>query len=209
MTKYAAPNVMSSSHDDSGHDIGAGGERLDMIRVLVDYLPVIYGDLDGVNGWESLVINRRKPWTYRVFRKYGNFRVCLHAFDPCENSEAFAHPHPWPGAFLMLKGAYIHSLGASVDLKSKPDFFERAIITPYSMYEIINPRTWHSVQPLERTYTIMVNGEPWGNPHKDVKTTKGKDLDKMSPEDLIIHLGEFKDLLRDALAIKNLFGEIK
>ncbi len=175
-----------------------------MIAVLQDLLPTILADLHDVRGWDSLIINKRQPYTYRVFRQYGNYRACLHAFDPCESTESFSHPHPWPGAFLLLKGSYIHSMGGSFDLEGQPEFFERSILRSYSMYEIINPRTWHSVQPLERTYTLMVNGEPWATPHKAVRTTKGKDLLVMEPEQLKVHLDEFKVLLKDALGIKKL-----
>ena len=97
----------------------------------------------------------------------------------------------------MLKGSYVHRVGFSPDLTSEPTFHFREIIRPYSMYEITDRRTWHTVQPLERTYTIMVNGEPWDNAHANVRTTRGKDLDKMEPDDLHDHLTEFQMLLND------------
>lgn len=167
-----------------------------MIETLQGLIPEVLASLRrGDSDWDSLIVNRRKPWTYRVFRKFGEYRVCLHAFDPCESEESFAHPHPWPGAFLMLKGAYVHNVGGSHDLTTDPIFFYREIVRPYSMYEITDRRTWHSVQPLERTYTVMVNGEPWSEPHVKVRTTKGKDLDKMQPDDLAFHMIEFVGLL--------------
>jgi hypothetical protein len=168
-----------------------------MIETLQKLIPEIFASINRDDEWDSLIVNRRKPWTYRVFRKFGDFRVCLHAFDPCSTEESFAHPHPWPGAFLMLKGSYIHNVGFSQDLQSEPVFHFREIVRPYSMYEIVDRRTWHTVQPLERTYTIMVNGEPWENAHANVRTTKGKDLDKMQPNELREHLSEFLVLLND------------
>lgn len=172
-----------------------------MIEILEKALPQILKDVQSIDGWDSLIVNKRKPWTYRVFRQYGDLRVCLHAFDPCESDECFAHPHPWPGAFLMLKGAYTHNVGFSVDLQADPVFCFREIVRPYTMYEILDRRTWHSVQPLERTYTVMVNGSPWPEPHAKVRTTKNKDLDKMEPDDLKVHLEEFEGLLLSYFAI--------
>ena len=72
------------------------------------------------------------------------------------------------------------------------------ILKKFSSYEIIDPLTWHSVIPLETTYTVMVNDVPWDNAtvaHTAVRTTKGKDLDKMPEEELLKHLDWFKSLL--------------
>lgn len=168
-----------------------------MIEVLNNLIPKVIEALDVPDSWDSLVINRRQPVTYRVFRNFGDYRVCLHKFEPCESEESFAHPHPWPGAFLMLRGEYIHRIGASPDLQSQPTFFFREIVRPYSMYEIIHQQTWHTVQPTKLTYTIMCNGAPWENQHKETRTTKGKDLDKFSQEELHTHLSEFGQLLDD------------
>lgn len=166
-----------------------------MIEILKNLIPDVLKSLKSTAEWDSLIINKRKPYTYRVFRKFGNYRVCLHAFDECSTEESFAHPHPWPGAFLILKGSYVHTIGFSKDTQSEPVFLYKEILKPNSIYEIADERVWHSVQPLERTYTIMVNGEPWGNPHKDVRTTKGKDLERMNDCDLNNHLKEFSVLL--------------
>lgn len=67
-----------------------------MIEKLHAILPAV---LESINrndeDWVSLIINRRKPWTYRVFKMFDDVRVCLHAFDECSQDEAFPHPHPW------------------------------------------------------------------------------------------------------------------
>ena len=37
--------------------------------------------------WDSLIVNRRKPYTYRVFTTLPNgLRLCLHKFDPCHRA---------------------------------------------------------------------------------------------------------------------------
>lgn len=161
--------------------------------------------LDNPDLWDSLIVNRRKPHTYRVFSKMPddeNMRICLHKFDVCDTHEAFSHPHPWPGAFMILQGKYKMQIGYSVNGRedSKPADVTTLILSENSCYEITNPLTWHSVIPLEMTYTIMINGLPWdtGYAHKDVRTTKGKDLDKMPQDELISHLDHFKRLTHRA-----------
>lgn len=151
--------------------------------------------------WSSLIVNRRKPWTYRVFTNFEhggrNFRVCLHRFETCDEQESFLHPHPWPGAFLILQGSYIMNVGYSADRLSKPAGVTKVILAAGSQYAITNPLTWHSVTPLEECYTLMVNGEPWDVQtvaHTEIRTTKGKDLDSMSVEDLSAHFATFRRL---------------
>ena len=173
------------------------GEMLSELDHALTLLPDI---LDDRTAWDSLIVNRRKPFTYRVFTTLPNrLRVCLHKFDPCHDHEAFDHPHPWPGAFIVLKGSYKMKVGFSVGGRqdSDPVIVTTQILAKNSRYEIINPLTWHSVIPLEPTYTVMINGEPWDTEtaHKDVRTTKGKDLDKMPETDLLEHLKIFKGLV--------------
>jgi hypothetical protein len=182
------------------------GDTGAMIERLQELIPQIIQSLDAPEEWDSLIINKRKPHTYRVFRQFGNERVCLHGFAPCESTECFAHPHPWPGAFLMLRGSYIHRIGCSTDLESTPSLLYREIIRPYSTYEILDRRIWHSVQPLEWTETIMVNGEPWESPHSQVRTTKGKDLEKMTPEQVQEHFSCFRRNLTQYLKYMEQYG---
>ncbi len=158
------------------------------MNMLEAMLPEIQASLQREEEWDSLIINRRRPFTWRAFRQFGENRVCLHMFEACEPQEAFAHPHPWPGAFLLLKGEYMHHIGYSKDRESEPEFVFSERVRPYSMYEITNPLTWHRVQPLAETWTIMLNGKPWDDQHTQTRTTKGKDLEKMNPEELQRHL---------------------
>ena len=85
---------------------------------------------------------------------------------------------------------------------SKPADVISLVLNKYSHYEMTNPLTWHSITPLEETYTVMINGEPWNTElvaHKDVRTTKGKDLEKMQNNELIAHLDKFKLLVNEYL----------
>ena len=75
-----------------------------MLSVLDDVLKSLPAMLDDPDAWDSLIVNRRKPITYRVFRYLADdTRVSLHKFDPCARHEAYPHPHPWPGAFTVSK----------------------------------------------------------------------------------------------------------
>lgn len=167
---------------------------LDTLKHVVHIMPTL---LDDESRWDSLVINRRKPFTYRMFTKVGNYRVCLHKFDKCDTDDSFYHPHPWPGAFVVLSGAYQMKIGRSKGRASEPVDVAEFIMRDGSAYEISDPLTWHSVTPLTTTYTIMVNGKPWDKnvAHKSVRTTKGKDLEKMSPEEVSTQIEIFKLLL--------------
>lgn len=170
-----------------------------MLNELKQALKDLPSLLANRENWDSLIVNRRKPYTYRVFTRLPNgLRLCLHKFDPCHDHEAFSHPHPWPGAFAILEGSYKMQMGYSTDRTSPPMQVTTLILPKNSMYEIVTPLTWHSVIPLETTYTVMVNGEPWSADvaHKNVRTTKGKDLDKMPENELIEHLLKFQSLVR-------------
>lgn len=149
--------------------------------------------------WDSLIVNRRKPHTYRVFTTLENGnRICLHKFNPCDTHEAFAHPHPWPGAFIVLQGAYRMKVGLSKDrddvvVQQVAEF----VLREHAAYEIVNPLTWHSVVPLTTTYTVMINGAPFPPEvaHTSVRRTGGKDLDKMPEDELVDHLQIFANLV--------------
>jgi len=149
--------------------------------------------------WDSLIINRRKPYTYRIFTQLGDIRICLHRFETCDEHEAFLHPHPWPGAFLILKGGYRMGIGYSTDKISVPEHIATIDFQRFSSYAITNPLCWHSVTPISPTYSIMINGTPWEKDvaHSQVRTTKGKDLEKMSIKDMCRLMDEFEVLIKE------------
>lgn len=170
-----------------------------MLKKLEEALKLLPELLDDPDKWDSLVINRRKPWTYRVFTFLPDgTRLCLHKFHECDVEEAFLHPHPWKAAFVILRGSYNMTLGRTqTRTQSLPDPVAKIVLTKGCRYEILEPMTWHNVIPTEETYTVMVNDTPWDSEyaHRSVRTTRGKDLDKMPREELIQHLAKFKELL--------------
>lgn len=169
-------------------------EMLDALHRAIVNLPDLCDDL---SLWDSLLINRRKPYTYRVWTMLPTGeRLSLHKFDPCDDREAFDHPHPWPGAFMIMQGAYDMRVGFSPDRVSPQSEVASFVLREHSGYEITNPLTWHAVIPRTTTYTIMLNGKPFAEDvaHVDVRTTKGKDLDKMPASELVGHIAFFKHL---------------
>lgn len=168
-----------------------------MLEILNQVLKDLPTYMQDVGNWDSLVINRRKPYTYRAFYKIGELRICLHRFEVCDEHEAFPHPHPWPAAFKILKGSYKMGLARSENRESPPLPVATTIMTAGSSYEIVDPMTWHTIQPIQECYTVMVNGLPWDKEvtHKEVRTTKGKDLQSMSAQELADHFAVFNGLL--------------
>lgn len=161
------------------------------LKEAIEALPDLIQDREG---WGTLVINRRKPHTYRAFRMLDDtHRICLHRFDPCGPEDAFLHPHPWPGAFVVLQGEYRMQVGFSPDLESDPAIIMDTILAEGSCYSMESPLGWHSVQPIKTCWSIMVNGQPWATDvvHQAAPTTKGKDLDTMTPEQRNEHLANF------------------
>lgn len=151
--------------------------------MLANLQKILYdGNLDlDLFEWDSLIINRRKPVTYRIFTQYADYRLCLHKFNKCDEHEAFLHPHPWPAAFFILSGSYNMLVGSSNDRFTGPSATAKISMVEGSSYEILDPLVWHAVIPNTNTYTIMINDEPWPEDiaHTEVRTTKGKDLEKM------------------------------
>lgn len=162
---------------------------------LIDVIP----HLKEYDKWDSLLINRRKPHTERVFRQFGEDRVCLHKFYPCSSDEAFAHPHPWPASFFIIKNGYDMEIGMAENRLEEPKYYERICLEEHSAYMILNPLTWHRISPIndEPTYTVMINGPTFEEEdmHSAVRRTKGKDLEKLKEEDKAALLNYFYDLL--------------
>ncbi len=170
---------------------------LDKLYEGLNELPVLLNDR---SNWDSLIVNPRQPWTYRVYSKLSNgLRVCLHRFEIFHTHEAFPHPHPWPGAILVLDGSYKMAIGYSVDRESPMLDVMTTVMGKWSAYEILNPLTWHAVIPLETTYTIMVNGTPWESDvaHREVRRAEGNDLEHMPEEKLVAHLAKFQKLINE------------
>lgn len=158
----------------------------------------VFGHIDEIE-WNSLIVNRREPHTYRAFGFVGDNRICLHRFDPCQEDDSFWHPHPWPCRVLVLQGEYCMRMGVSSTLENEPEEEGYFNLGRFSSYDMTNPKGWHSVIPRTTCYSLMINGKPWETPHVKAPTTKGKDLDKFTDTQMIEHISVFKVLLRQYL----------
>jgi hypothetical protein len=153
--------------------------------------------------WGSIVINKRKPHTYRSFIQQGDSRICFHRFEPCEPEDSFAHPHPWPSSMLILDGEYEMAVGHTPDLRSgEPSPVINVKLSAGSIYEMNDRHTWHQVIPRTRCYSLMVNGARWEDAHLRAPSTGGKGLDSMSGEELATHLAKCRELIGEFLESK-------
>lgn len=169
-----------------------------MFKQLNAVLKALPKLLNKVEIWDSLIINKRKPETYRVFTYVGSYRICLHHFKAADTEDAFWHPHAWPAAFALLKGSYDLHLGRMPNKASQEvEGVNKFRMVAGSRYEMINPLDTHKIVPMTDTYTVMVNGTPYSKNlvHSAVRTTKGKDLEKMSSDELKSQLYKFSIMM--------------
>lgn len=146
--------------------------------------------------WQSIVINKRKPYTHRAFIQQGDTRICLHRFEPCGLDESFSHPHPWPASMLILAGVYDMAVSHTPDLKSRnPSPVMHLTLSAGSVYQMRDRHTWHQVIPRTECYSLMINGPRWEHPHRFAPSTQGKALNPMSEAALTAHLVKFRELL--------------
>ena len=147
--------------------------------------------------WGSLVINKRKPHTYRAYLQHEDYRICLHRFEACEPEDSFAHPHPWPSSMVVLSGEYEMAVGHTSDLTSgEQSHVIRVKLSAGSTYDMMDRETWHQVIPRSQCYSLMVNGPRWENAHRYAPSTGGKGLEEMSEQILKDHLETCCTLLR-------------
>jgi len=152
--------------------------------------------LDDPDAWTSVVIDRRKPHTFRAFTLWDETRICLHRFEPCEAEDSFPHRHPWPSSMLILHGTYEMRVGHTPDLESgEPAEVIRLSLGRGSIYEMNERQTWHQVIPRTRCYSLMINGPYWDEAHRRAPRTAGKGLVEMTSEELQSHLADFRELL--------------
>lgn len=116
-----------------------------------------------------LEVENRKPNLTRLFFRLpsdNSKKISLHEFSECKPEEAEFHPHKWDSEVAILEGAYVHKITHTNNLLENPynDGFTNPIITHTlregSTYTMDNPHLWHSVQPLMKTTTLMINGAP-------------------------------------------------
>lgn len=136
-----------------------GIEMLKALHAIEKQLPDLLQDTEG---WQSMFIDYEQPIVKRIWRQLGEYRVCLHKIHSCNKDKAFFHPHPWPSAMKILKGAYEMGLGYSTS-NEIPPIMTTLVLKKDSEYVMDDIRAWHYVRPVtEYAYSVMVTGLPWG-----------------------------------------------
>eukprot|EP00808_Paulinella_micropora_P016115 g63865.t1 len=110
--------------------------------------------------WQSLDVLYHPPRVERVWRQWGDYRLCLHIIHSCTNQEALFHPHPWPSAMRILQGQYSMSVGYGAGTQP-PAQTQTKVHRAGQQYAMEDPDEWHSVWPDDQVATVMLSGKPW------------------------------------------------
>jgi hypothetical protein len=127
--------------------------------------------------FDSYFIDWVKPIEARLFAQYGELRISLQKFYPCDPKETYYHNHPWYKEMLITKGTAMQGISTSFnpsDYNKELDInensmelvkneFSEMILTEGSIFSIKTPETFHYLYPLNNRplYSIMINKAPW------------------------------------------------
>lgn len=135
--------------------------------------------------WDSLLINRKHPFTYRLFFKFPIAgRVCLHKMLP---GDTIPHPHKYNVRVALLSGSYVHKLYYQEGI-------EEQVLNSGDQYEINDPNQFHSVHVESVSYSVMFNDRLFSQPNPACLSTSNKGLDRLTVE-------EYKSLKKEFLEI--------
>lgn len=109
---------------------------------------------------KTMYIDYHPPFVQRLWFEYEGYRIFLHKIERVEQGyEPLFHPHKWNSAMEVLHGSYEMGIGHS-STNEKPPVDCKLILTPGSMYEMMEKDAWHYVKPLSyQVITLMVTGE--------------------------------------------------
>jgi hypothetical protein len=129
-----------------------------MIHVLKTIESILPTLLAEESAWKGLYADSEKPHLKRLWRQWYHYRINLHHFTACEQTEEFPHPHPWMMAVKILEGKYMMGLGKGNNLSAPPVLTYKEY-EPGEYYEMLEMDEWHAIRPLgEEAVTIMVSG---------------------------------------------------
>ncbi len=148
-----------------------------MIKTLKTVITNLSYYLANRSAWKSVFIDYEKPHVERIWASFHiagtpldqKHRIYLHKIHPCKTEETFFHPHPWPSAMLICEGSYETGVGFGDPNGEAPHKMGPFYLRQWTAYQMIDPREWHYVRPLQPCMTIMVTGEPFANPIKNQK----------------------------------------
>jgi hypothetical protein len=171
------------------------------LKKAINDLPELIKNTDQ---WGSQFIDYDNPYVHRMYLDQGDITVNMHMFTPT-NSEIVWHPHPWPAAFMIAKGGYELQLGLSEDGETPPEPIGPVIMTTGSFYQMASQYEWHSVRPLDYTFTFSVQGPEfdvdWSFETDDRKAFR--DLTEDEKEPLITHFSDksVQKMMKESIAL--------
>ena len=135
------------------------GEYLKRLFDIERRLPAL---LEKNENWQSLDVDYHPPKVERLWLQLDDLRVYLHRIYPAKIEDVLFHPHPWPSAMRILKGAYQMGIGYGDREKAPPIIASTFVLPENACYEMVNINGWHYVCPVnEVAYSLMIAGRPW------------------------------------------------
>jgi hypothetical protein len=93
-----------------------------------DLIAAVNALFDPLNGWvlsdewRCIHIDYEHPHVFRMWRQVGDKRLLLHRLEPVPpEASALWHPHPWPSANFIIRGAYEMDVTDSTRFALSPD----------------------------------------------------------------------------------------
>ncbi len=129
---------------------------LDVLYAAEAAMPSLLAD---ESAWTGLYADSERPALTRLWRQWGEYRVCQHKFEPCDPDAAFLHPHPWRFAARTF-GRYGMRVGAGNDPRVVPPVVLDMIMEPGSCYAMEHATGFHGIFPVDPgpLYSLMVAG---------------------------------------------------
>lgn len=149
-----------------------------ILKQVKESLPTLI--ISHIDTIKTMYIDYHKPYVSRMWFQFGDYRVFLHAIEPCITStEALFHPHKWESAMEILSGKYEMGVGYS-ETNDIPKTACKLILNTGSIYEMTEPNAWHYVNPTNnKCYTLMVTGKLNGR-QMPIEPDKDKVFRKLS-----------------------------
>ena len=149
--------------------------------------------------WDSLLIDKRDPITYRLFIVHEGHRYCLHHM---RSGKTKSHPHKYNARVKILAGRYEHTIfveekSAHLDESDRLREVYRETLHKDSSYCIEHPEIFHSVEikPFAYCYSLMINDYDFKNPNPSCISTAGNNLGPIPEEKKQELIKEFKSFL--------------
>lgn len=119
---------------------------------------------------------------FRLHRKIGKYRLCLHKIEPCEEGDSIYHYHPGPISVHVIEGDYEMGIGHGSGPEAPPITCTMNIPEGFT-YEMPHKDGWHYVRLRngKPSWSVMLLGELWKKPAP--LDAKGVSFEKMSDDE--------------------------